>query len=45
MAQDANVQQAVPFFGVVDMERSVRYYVEGLGFRIVHGWEPEGRLR
>ena len=27
-----NVRQAVPFFGVLSMEASLRYYVEGLGF-------------
>ncbi len=30
---EANVKQAVPFFGVSNMEESLRFYVEGLGFR------------
>ena len=30
----ANVKQAVPFFGVTDMEASLRFYVEGLGFKM-----------
>jgi lactoylglutathione lyase len=30
----ANVKQAVPFFGVTDMEASLRFYVDGLGFKM-----------
>jgi lactoylglutathione lyase len=41
----ANVQQTVPFFTVHDIERSVRFYVDGLGFRMTKAWRPEGRLR
>jgi len=37
----ANVKQAVPFLGVTDMESSLRFYVEGLGFKIKHQWVPE----
>src|SRR5258708_31812431 len=40
----ANVKQAVPFFRVENMERSVRFYVEGLGFAMKHQWLPEGKL-
>ena len=28
----ANLIQVVPFLGVADMERSVRFYIDGLGF-------------
>jgi lactoylglutathione lyase len=38
----ANVKQAVPFFGVTDMESSLRFYVDGLGFTIKRQWVPEG---
>ena len=38
----ANVKQAVPFFGVTDMESSLRFYVDGLGFTIKRRWVPEG---
>ncbi len=38
----ANVKQAVPFFGVVDMEVSLRFYVDGLGFTMKRQWVPEG---
>ena len=38
----ANVKQAVPFFGVTDMESSLRFYVDGLGFTMKRHWVPEG---
>ena len=38
----ANVKQAVPFFGVTNMESSLRFYVDGLGFTIKRQWVPEG---
>src|SRR5215470_1798844 len=37
----ANVKQAVPFFGVTNMESSLRFYVEGLGFKIKYQWVPD----
>ena len=47
-----NVKQAVPFFGVSNMEASLRFYVEGLGFKVKHWWvpdraedNPDGRIR
>ena len=40
-----NVKQAVPFFAVSDMEASLRYYVDGLGFEMIHKWIDEGKLR
>ncbi|MFB3881105.1 MAG: VOC family protein [Armatimonadota bacterium] len=46
MANSAtNVKQAVPFFGVSDMEASLRYYVDGLGFQMTNKWVDEGKLR
>ena len=52
----ANVKQAVPFFGVTNMEASLRFYVDGLGFKMKRWWipdqadhqddyEPDGRIR
>jgi lactoylglutathione lyase len=35
----------VPLFAVSDMERSLRYYVDGLGFRMTNQWIDEGKLR
>jgi catechol 2,3-dioxygenase-like lactoylglutathione lyase family enzyme len=43
--QTANVRQAVPFFGVTDIDASLRFYVDGLGFTLINKWEPEGRIR
>ena len=40
-----NVKQAVPFFAVADMERSARFYREGLGFQMRWRWIDEGKLR
>ncbi len=49
MATDAtgapNVKQAVPFFNVTDIEASLRFYVDGLGFKLANQWVPEGRIR
>jgi uncharacterized glyoxalase superfamily protein PhnB len=37
-----NVKQAVPFFGVTNMESSLRFYVDGLGFKMKNYWIPDG---
>jgi lactoylglutathione lyase len=42
---ESNVHQAVPFFAVSDIQSSVRYYVEGLGFEMTSRWVVEGKLR
>ena len=45
-APDAlNVRLAVPFFGVTNMEASLRFYVDGLGFTMTRHWDPGGRIR
>jgi catechol 2,3-dioxygenase-like lactoylglutathione lyase family enzyme len=41
----SNIKQAVPFFGVTDIEASLRFYVTGLGFTMTNQWAPEGRIR
>ncbi len=48
----SGVKQVVPFFGVTNMEASLRFYVDGLGFTIKHRWipdraedNPDGRIR
>jgi catechol 2,3-dioxygenase-like lactoylglutathione lyase family enzyme len=41
----ANVRQAVPFFGVSDMEASLRFYVDGLAFRMTKNWIVDGKVR
>ena len=40
-----NIKQAVPFFGITDIEASLRFYVDGLGFTIKYQWAPDGRIR
>jgi hypothetical protein len=45
MVVEANVKQAVPFFGIASMEASARYYVDGLGFEMTRKWVHEGKLR
>jgi lactoylglutathione lyase len=40
-----NVTQAVPFFRVRDMEASLRFYVDGLGFSKTIEWAPDGKLQ
>jgi lactoylglutathione lyase len=54
-AKSANVKQAVPFFGVTNMEASLQFYVDGLGFKMTRWWipdsagehldHPDGRIR
>ena len=45
MRKTQNVKQVVPFFAVTDIEASVRYYVEGLGFEMTQKWIDDGQLR
>jgi lactoylglutathione lyase len=40
-----NVRQAVPFFRVSNIEQSLRFYVEGLGFQMTNRWVDDGKLR
>ena len=42
---EPNVKQAVPFFRVSDMETSLRFYLDGLGFVMTKKWIDEGKLR
>ena len=42
---EPNVKQAVPFFAVSNIEESVRFYVDGLGFAMTKKWIDEGKLR
>jgi lactoylglutathione lyase len=40
-----NVQGLVPLLSVGDMERSLAYYVEHLGFTMTKSWVVDGRVR
>jgi hypothetical protein len=37
-ANEPNVKAVVPFLHVTEMERSVRYYMDGLGFSMKYKW-------
>jgi catechol 2,3-dioxygenase-like lactoylglutathione lyase family enzyme len=45
MNHEDNVKQAVPLFAVLEMARSVRFYVDGLGFVMTQQWRDGGVLR
>lgn len=40
-----NLKQVVPLLSVTDIERSLRFYLDGLGFTLKNKWEPEGKIR
>jgi catechol 2,3-dioxygenase-like lactoylglutathione lyase family enzyme len=42
---EPNVQQAVPFFMVSNMEASLRFYVDGLGFTRTRQWIVDNKIR
>jgi catechol 2,3-dioxygenase-like lactoylglutathione lyase family enzyme len=42
---DTNIKQAVPFFGVADIERSIHFYVDGIGFKMTNHWIYKEQLR
>jgi lactoylglutathione lyase len=44
-ATTPNVEQAIPFFMVSDMEASIRFYIDGLGFRRTKKWIVDGKIR
>jgi catechol 2,3-dioxygenase-like lactoylglutathione lyase family enzyme len=45
MSSESNLQQAVPFFAVSNMENSLRFYVDGLGFEVSDKWIDAGTVR
>ncbi len=40
-----NVTAVVPLLMVTNIQRSLAFYIDGLGFTIQNRWVPEGRLR
>ena len=40
----ANIKQAVPFFAISNMENSLRFYVDGLGFEMTQKWIPKDKI-
>lgn len=43
-ANQPNIQYAIPLFMVSNMEASLKFYTEGLGFKIVNTWTPRGKI-
>jgi uncharacterized glyoxalase superfamily protein PhnB len=44
-AVDHNVEQAVPFFWVRDINVAIAFYIDGLGFTRTIEWRKDGWLR
>ena len=42
---EPNVKQVVPFFLVSNIEKSLRFYCDGLDFKMTRQWRVDGRLR
>lgn len=41
---NSNVKQSVPFLMVTNMEKSLNFYINGLGFELKMKWEPIGKI-
>ena len=44
METPPNIRLAVPFFIVTDMEASLDFYVNKLGFKLTNQWTPRGKI-
>ncbi|MGZ3763438.1 MAG: VOC family protein [Mucilaginibacter sp.] len=44
MDHQPNIQYAAPLFMVSDMEASLKFYTDGLGFTILNTWKPRGKI-
>lgn len=42
--EKSNIKETVPFLAVANMEDSLRFYVDMLGFEITHSWIPEDKI-
>jgi lactoylglutathione lyase len=40
-----NIKETVPFFHVKDMDHSLIFYRDQLGFQMTHSWIPEEKIR
>lgn len=45
MPIESNVHEVIPFFAVSNMQNSLRFYVDGLGFDIAGQWIDAGAVR
>ncbi|MFZ6012442.1 MAG: VOC family protein [Bacteroidota bacterium] len=41
---DRNLKMAVPFFMVANIDKSISFYKNGLGFEMKFDWKPNGRI-
>ena len=39
-----NIQYSTPLFMVSNMEASLKFYVDGLGFKVRNNWTPRGKI-
>ncbi len=44
MSSSSNIRLAVPFFGVRDMEASLKFYMDKLGFKMTNKWTPLDKI-
>jgi len=44
MSNPPNLQLTVPFFMIRDMELSLNFYIEKLGFTLTNQWTPRGKI-
>jgi lactoylglutathione lyase len=44
MSTPSNIRLAVPFFMVRDIDASLSFYVDKLGFKITNRWTPRGKI-
>jgi catechol 2,3-dioxygenase-like lactoylglutathione lyase family enzyme len=44
METSSNIRLAVPFFMVMNMEASLQFYVNKLGFTLANQWTPRGKI-
>jgi lactoylglutathione lyase len=41
----SNVKQVFPFFRITEMDRSLRFYIDGLGFTLKNKWLVDEKIR
>ncbi len=44
METSSNIQLAVPFFMVTNMDTSLLFYIDKLGFTLANQWTPRGKI-
>src|SRR5690349_7762416 len=44
MDTSPNIQMAIPFFMVTDMDASLQFYRDKLGFTLTNKWTPRGTI-